>query len=121
MDERGAGRERASRFGAGQSTEVSDAKSEGLQEDRVGRRLSLGPLAERQRHCLRRVEQQGQHQHLDQMGKVGVATLAISNDCDVSVACCRQSTGAAESMPSHGVADAIVSLIRSAPAAPGQA
>jgi hypothetical protein len=95
------------------STERSDAQSEGLEKDGIGRWTRLGPIPERHRHGARGSCRTGRTSICTIAGRLGAATFAISKDCDASVACWWQRTGVDVSSPSHGMPAAIRSLIRS--------
>src|SRR5258705_9454591 len=69
VDERGVYRERATRSGASQSTEISDAKSERGQKDRIGWRLSLRSGRPRYHDRVAQVRRRGDEQHLHDRGQ----------------------------------------------------
>ena len=125
---------------------MSDAESERLEEEGGGWWPGFGPLtgksaldqattdwilanltekglllaSERYPHSYPHCCMGGRTSICTTTGKLGAASLAISNDCEESVACWWQSTGMVESSPSHGMPPAILALIRSSADSPGQ-
>lgn len=102
------------------STERSDAESEGLQKDGVGRWTRFRPIAERHDRDARCVVQHRHDEHLHDRGQARRRDLRYLERLRCVGRVLMQSTGVDGSSPSHGMPAAIRSLIRSAAESVGQ-